>query len=188
MPDRDVLYGSGILKMTSQRGQMSYVVYTVAVLGVVGVLAAILIPATTSATRSIVFDAPIEAVWAIYTEPARQPDWRSGVGTVSVSEDGQSWIETLSPSGMTIHFEILEKTRPHRLVLRTSSPNSFTGRYTAVFVKSGSGTIGTFTEESTASRLIPKVMKFVFVNQVAFIEKYAEEAKEEIRRRRSQNG
>ena len=88
---------------------------TVAVLGVVGVLAAILIPATTSATRSIVFDAPIEAVWAIYTEPARQPDWRSGVGTVSVSEDGQSWIETLSPSGMTIHFEILEKTRPHRL-------------------------------------------------------------------------
>ncbi len=148
---------------------MNYVVYTAAVLGIVVALAVILIPNTTSATREIAFDAPIEALWEVYTEPGSQPDWRSGVGAVSVSEDGQSWTETLVPGGMTIHFEIVEKTRSHWFVLRTSSLRSFEGRYRASFVESGSGTIGTFTEEATASGVIPKVMTFVFFNQGAFI-------------------
>lgn len=164
---------------------MNYAVYTAAALGIVFALAVFLIPNTTSATREIAFDAPIEAVWAVYTEPERQPDWRSDVGTVSVSEDGQSWTETLLADGMTIHFEIVEKTRPHRFVLATSSPRSFEGRYTASFAESDSGTIGTFTEEVTASGVLPKVMRFLFFDEGAFIEKYAEEARKEIRRRQA---
>lgn len=164
---------------------MNYFIYTAAVLGIAMAIAVLLIPNTISATREIAFDAPIEAVWAVYTEPESQPEWRQDVGTVSVSDDGQSWTETLAGGGMTIHFEIVEETSPHRFVLRTSSPGSFQGRYTATFKESGSGTIGTFTEQATATGVIPKVMRFLFFNQGAFIEKYAEEAKGEIRRRQT---
>jgi len=166
---------------------MNYVGFAAAVLGILAAVAVILIPGTTAATREIAFDAPVEAVWAVYTEPERQPDWRSGLGAVSVSDDGQSWTETQASSGMTIHFEIVEKTRPHRFVLKMSSPNSFEGRYAASFVESESGTIGTFTEESTTLGVFPKVMRFIFFDQGAFIEKYAEEAKKDIRRRHSRN-
>ncbi len=162
---------------------MNYAVYAAAVLGIVFALAMLLIPNTTSATREIAFDAPIEAVWAVYTEPGSQPEWRQDVGAVSVSDDGQSWTEVLAGSAMTIHFEILEKTSPHRFVLRISSPGSFEGLYTATFAETESGTVGAFTEEATASGLIPKVMRFLFFDHGAFIEKYAEDAKNEIRRR-----
>ena len=164
---------------------MNYLAYAGIALAMTAAAALFLIPGTVSTTREIIFEALIEEVWAVYTEPEKQPDWRPDVGAVSVSEDGRAWTETLRQGGMTIHFEILEQVRPGRFVLRTGSPGSFKGRYVAHFRAEGNRTVGTFTEEATALGIIPKLVRFVFFDQAAFIEKYAEEAQAEIVRRRN---
>lgn len=91
----------------------------------IGVL---LIPKTTSATQTIRFEADIDDVWEIYTTPDKQKHWRADVGEVVMSEDGQSWSETLEASGMTINFRIVEKNRPETFILETGSPGSFEGQ------------------------------------------------------------
>ena len=52
------------------------------------VLAILLIPATTRSTVETRFDAPIDTVWEIYTDFESQPNWRSDVVSVEISEDG----------------------------------------------------------------------------------------------------
>ena len=92
-------------------------------------VAVLLIPETTSATKSIRFDADIEDVWDIYTTPEDQMQWREDVGEVRMADDGRSWSETLEATGMVINFQIVEKNRPETFVLATGSPGSFKGQY-----------------------------------------------------------
>ena len=129
---------------------MTSILYTLVIIVVLTLLGLLLIPPTSSVTVEISFDAKINEVWRIYTEPENQSDWRPDVGHISVSHDGKKWTETLKRSGMTIHFELVEKTQPHRLVLKTGSPDNFEGKYTAEFMELDGHTIGVFTEETTA--------------------------------------
>lgn len=152
---------------------------------IVSLLGIFLIPAKSSATKEIIFDASIDEVWRVYTEPERQAEWRRDVGEVVMSEDGQSWTERLNQGGFVIHFEIIEASSPHRYILKTGAPNNFEGRYSAEFREQDTHTIGTFTEEAKALGLVPKVLRFLFVRQTKLIEEYAEDAKLEILRRRS---
>ncbi|MYB34803.1 MAG: SRPBCC family protein [Gammaproteobacteria bacterium] len=148
-------------------------------------LSALLIPATTRTTVEIRFDAPINAVWEVYTDFASQPNWRSDVVSVEISEDQQSWAETLEKSKMTIRFQLVEKSPPDRLVLKSAVDGRFEGRYVAEFRQEGDETIGTFTEEATTFGVVSKVMRFLFFNSKRFIEEYAAEARAEIKRRAS---
>ena len=142
-----------------------------------------LIPKTTSATQTIRFEADIDDVWEIYTTPEKQKHWRADVGEVVMSEDGQSWSETVEASGMTINFRIVEKNRPETFILETGSPGSFEGSYVAKFSKDGDATIGTFTETATTIGLLPRIMRFLFFDQKKFIHAYADAAKRELKRR-----
>ena len=146
-------------------------------------VAVLLIPETTSATKSIRFDADIEDVWDIYTTPEEQKQWREDVGEVRIADDGHSWSETLEATGMVINFQIVEKNRPETFILATGSPGSFKGQYSAKFTRDGNSTIGTFTETATTIGMIPRVMRFLFFDQMKFIEAYADAVKEELRRR-----
>lgn len=148
-------------------------------------LSVFLPPRTSSTTKTITFDATIDEVWQVYTEPEKQPDWRPDVGQISMSSDGQSWTETLKQGGITIHFEIIEKTPPHKFVLKTGTPNNFEGKYIAEFQESGNQTIGTFTEEATTLGFGSKILRFLFVRQEKLIDDYAAHAKAEIMRRRT---
>ena len=144
----------------------------------------LLMPATTRTTVKIRFDAPIQEVWEVYTDFESQPMWRTDVARVEMSNDKTSWIEELTKFGMIIRFQLLEKTPPSKLVLQTSVERNFEGRYIAEFKQENDGTVGTFTEETTALGILPKVMRRLFFNQKKFIEEYAEEAKAEIERRK----
>ena len=54
-------------------------------------VAVLLIPETTSATKSIRFDADIEDVWDIYTTPEDQMHWREDVGAVHKRRQLHHW-------------------------------------------------------------------------------------------------
>ncbi len=143
----------------------------------------LLIPKTTQTTVEIFFDAPINAVWEVYTDFESQPSWRSDVVSVQISEDQNSWTETLEKSNMTIRFQIVEKSPPNRLVMKSEAEGRFEGRYIAEFRQEGDETIGTFTEQATTIGVFSKVMRFLFFNSRTFIEEYATESKAEIKRR-----
>ena len=164
---------------------MTYL-YGIAALLVMLVIATYFIPMSTTTTRTTYFDASIDEVWAVYTDFASQPDWRPEVASVEFKAGSQSaWIERLKQGGIEIHLEVIEVTAPNRLSLRTSSPDSFEGEYTAIFEVTESGTKGTFTESSTALGYVPKLRRFLFVNQGKIIEKYSDDARAEIRRRQA---
>lgn len=146
----------------------------------IGVL---LIPKTTSAIQTLRFEADIDDVWTVYTTPEEQKHWRADVGEVVMSEDGQSWSETLEASGITRNFRILQKSRPETFILETGSPGSFAGSYVAKFSKDGDATIGTFTETATTTGLLARVMRFLFFDQKKFIHAYVDAAELELKRR-----
>ena len=146
-------------------------------------VALLLIPKTTSATKSIRFDADIEDVWEIYTTPEDQKQWREDVSEIRMADDGQSWSETLKTTGMVINFQIVEKNRPETFILVTGSPGSFKGQYSAKFKRDSNSTIGTFTETATTTGIIPRVIRFLFFDQMKFIEAYADAVKLELRKR-----
>ena len=148
----------------------------------------ILLPATTSTTLEVRFDAPIQAVWQVYTDFESQPNWRADVGQIEMADDQMAWSETLKASGITIRFQILEMTPPNRLVLKTGAEGNFEGRYVAEFRQDQGGTIGRFTEESTSLGLLPKVMRFLFFDQREFMEEFSREVKAEIERRQAGEG
>ncbi|MEM1232152.1 MAG: hypothetical protein AAGI15_16560 [Pseudomonadota bacterium] len=80
-------------------------------------------------------------------------------------------------------MRVLESRPPTRLVLQTGSPGRFEGRYVAEFAETGRGVTGTFTETSVALGLVPKVMRALFVDGQALIERYSAQAQAELRRR-----
>ncbi len=155
----------------------------VAVVAGLAIVTLFLIPATTRTTVEIRFDAPIQAVWEVYTDIESQPNWRSDVATVEVASDKKSWTEELKTSSMKIRFQILEQNPPSKFVLQTGADGNFEGRYVAEFRQENGGTVGTFTEEATALGVLPKLMRRLFFNQRKFIQEYAREAMAEIDRR-----
>ncbi len=167
---------------------MSLVFVAVAIVAGLAIVTVLLMPATSSTTVEIRFDAPIGTVWQVYTDFDSQPEWRSDVGAIEMAGDKTAWTETLKSSGMKIRLRILEKTPPSRLVLETGADGNFKGRYVAEFRHLQGGTIGVFTEEATALGIVPKVMRRLFFNQQKFIEEFAREAKAEIERRESNEG
>ena len=146
-------------------------------------LISILLPNTIRTTVEVHFGAPIQSVWDVYSDFESQPNWRSDVEKIEMTSDNRSWTETLKKSKMTIRFKILEEIPPSRLVLQTSAPRHFEGKYVAEFRQVNGGTVGVFTEESTALGLLPKVLRCLFFHQEKFIKEYANEAQKEIRRR-----
>jgi len=149
------------------------------------VVAVLLMPATTRTTVETRFDAPINAVWEVYTDFESQSNWRSDVVRVEMSQDQQSWTETLEKSRMTVRFQLVEKSPPNRLVLKSEAVGRFEGQYIAEFRQEGDETIGTFTEEATTLGVMSKVMRHLSFNPGKFIEEYAAESKTEIKRRAS---
>jgi len=162
---------------------MKYLIGILIILGAALVSIAF-IPDTTSATRTTTFDTNIDQVWAVYTDFASQPDWRNELSAIEFEADEKSWTETVEPGGVRINIAIVELDAPNRLVLKTGSENSFEGIYTAEFESTEHGTIGTFKETSTTTGYLAKLIRFLFVNQGMIIEKYTENAKAEIARRK----
>jgi len=145
-------------------GRMSLIWLVVAVVAGLAVVTLLLMPATTRTTVEIRFDAPIRAVWEVYTDFESQPNWRSDIARVEMASDKRNWTEELKTPSMTIRFRILEETPPSKLVLQTGADGNFEGRYVAEFRQENGGTVGTFTEEATALGILPKVMRRLFFN------------------------
>lgn len=66
---------------------MNAVILAIAIAAGLAVATVILLPATTSTTVENSFDAPVRAVWQVYTDFESQPNWRSDVAKVEMASD-----------------------------------------------------------------------------------------------------
>ena len=109
---------------------------------------------------------------------------RDDVASIRFEDASETvWIETLKAGAIEIHLSVIESQAPSRLVLATSSPGSFEGTYTAIFESNDGGTHGSFTETSTATGFVPKLIRFLLVIQADIIDRYTRDAQAEITRR-----
>ncbi|GAA4345626.1 SRPBCC family protein [Microbacterium rhizosphaerae] len=103
-----------------------------------------------SASRMIQIAAPIDTVFAFFTDPAQDPIWRGGVKQMSANGQpavGSTVHQVIAgPGGRSINadIEITEYTVPTRYAFKTvSGPVRPVGSY--AFSRAGDGTSVTFT-------------------------------------------
>jgi uncharacterized membrane protein len=131
---------------------MRIVVVVVAVLATLFIAVLVigaLVPKTHIATRTVVIDAPPDAVWAAITTVEAYPQWRDVQASVTIPPlDGQrAWRET-DRDGQQMTLVVLEEIPQRRLVTRIADKNlGFGGTWTYELAPSGRGTQVTIIED-----------------------------------------
>ena len=127
------------------------------ILGMLAALVAIVVlvgwmlPVRHTASREVVVQARPADVYALVTDVARYPAWRTGVTRVEVlATDDSARVQRFREHGSdgAILYEVVERVPDRRLVVRiadTSLP--FGGRWTHEIVPSTSGTTLRITED-----------------------------------------
>jgi hypothetical protein len=126
---RKLLTMSRVLSVTGDK--MRFLVW--GALGVLFVFAAILsvgtlLPAARQGSAERVIRAAPDRVHAAVLDVTRQPEWRPGIQSVVLTEDG--WVETTT-RGERVTFAIVENT-PTRMALRFESSHGYHGTWGGV--------------------------------------------------------
>ena len=150
-------------------------------LRIIGVLAALVamivgvgyaLPVAHVASRSASVRQPPEAIFAVITDVARFPDWRSDVTSVEVlSPTPLRWREHGSNGDIT--FVADDVSRPTRLVTRIDDPSlPFGGTWTYELTPAGGGTTLTITEHGEVYNPVFRVMSRYVFGQTATMDAY----------------
>lgn len=123
-----------------------------------------LLPQNHVAARSASYRAPPEQLWALITDVAAYPGWRSDVKTVTLlpDRDGRRvWRESGGSGDIT--FATVESSRPSRLVTRIEGNSDFGGTWTYVLTPADGGGRLTIVERGEVYNPIFRFLsRFVF--------------------------
>ncbi len=111
-------------------------------------LVGLLVPRNHVASRSAVFDAPPDRVWAVLVDAERAPEWRTGLKAVEILPplDGRRRYREVSGFG-PITYVVEEERAQERLVGRIADEGmGFGGSWTFDLSREGEGTRVTITE------------------------------------------
>ena len=141
------------------------VVAILVVLVVVLVVVGLFIPRDHVASRSAVYDAPPERIWAALTDTARAPEWRTGLKSVEALPplDGKRRYREVTGFG-PVTYVIEEERAPERLVGRIADEGlGYGGSWTWDLVREGDRTRVTITERGFVTNPVFRVLaRFVF--------------------------
>ena len=146
----------------------------------------LVLPNERSAKSGFMFDASVDEVWAVFTDPGSQASWRDDIKSVDViSATGErKWVEH-PQYGPSIQFTETMREQYRRLSIKMDAENAFTGQYTAEFEERDGGRTMAYISESVQLKgFLPKIMSYLFVNQRDFTWQYCINAQAEIERRR----
>jgi hypothetical protein len=161
-------------------GVMKGVVWSVTgVAGLVGVVALIgwLLPTGHVASRRIHLPVPPEAVYETVRDVAAYPSWRTGVTRVDVLESagGRIRFREHSADG-PIEMEIVEASRPKRMVTRIADPDQpFGGTWTFEIEGTGEGSTVTITERGEVYNPIFRFVGRFVLGYHATLDRYLED-------------
>ncbi len=140
---------------------LAILVVLIVVLAAVGLF----IPRDHVASRSAVYDAPPERIWAALTDTAKAPEWRSGLRSVEALPplDGKRRYREVTGFG-PITYVVEEERAPGRLALRIADEGlGYGGSWTWELAREGPGTRVTITERGFVTNPVFRVLaRFVF--------------------------
>ena len=145
---------------------------TIVAIVIVGVAIGYGLPQNHAATRTAVFGASADRVFAAIVDVGRHPEWRAGISQVEIlGTDPLRWRE--HSGGDVITFEVTESRPPDYLRVRIADPAlPFGGTWTYSLSSEGSGTRLTITEHGEVYNPIFRFMsRFVF-GHTAGIERF----------------
>jgi hypothetical protein len=150
------------------------IVVGILVLAAVVALIGIFLPKGHRASRTVVYSAPPESVYAAITDFARFPEWRSGVKTVEVISNGEgdTRFREDGPHG-PVTYKVEERRPGSRLVTRIDDPSlPFGGTWTLEVKPVAGGTELTITEDGEIYNPIFRVMSKVVFSPYETIDAY----------------
>lgn len=141
------------------------VLLVLVVLVVLLLLVGLLVPRNHVASRSAVFDAPPDRVWAVLVDTGRAPEWRTGLESVEALPplDGKRRYRETSGFG-AITYVVEEERPPERLVGRIADEGlGYGGSWTWELSREAGGTRVTITERGFITNpLFRTLARFVF--------------------------
>ena len=150
------------------------IVVGILVLVAVVALIGIFLPKGHRASRTVVYNAAPESVYAAITDFARFPEWRSGVKTVEVlsNAEGYTRFREDGPHG-PVTYRVEERRPSSRLVTRIDDPSlPFGGTWTLEVKPVAGGTALTITEDGEIHNPIFRVMSKVVFSPYDTIDTY----------------
>jgi hypothetical protein len=153
---------------------IALIVVGILVLAAVVALIGIFLPKGHRASRTVVYSAPPESVYAAITDFARFPEWRSGVKTVEVISNGEgdTRFREDGPHG-PVTYKVEERRPGSRLVTRIDDPSlPFGGTWTLEVKPVAGGTELTITEDGEIYNPIFRVMSKVVFSPYETIDAY----------------
>lgn len=132
------------------------------------------LPPNHTAARTATLAAPPDTVWAVVTDVAKFPRWRSNVDSVEVTQspDGRlKWRET--SGGDRVSFEATTTTRPSHFVARiTDRGLPYGGSWDYRILPNGSGSRVTITENGEVYSPIYRIVSRYVMGHTATIDAY----------------
>jgi hypothetical protein len=153
---------------------IALIVVGILVLAAVVALIGIFLPKGHRASRTVVYNAPPESVYAAISDFARFPEWRSGVKTVEVLSNGEgdTRFREDGPHG-PVTYKVEERRPGSRLVTRIDDPSlPFGGTWTLEVKPVAGGTELTITEDGEIYNPIFRVMSKVVFSPYETIDAY----------------
>jgi uncharacterized protein YndB with AHSA1/START domain len=133
-----------------------------------------LLPRAHAASRTLHLRRTRAEIWALVTDVAAFPSWRSGVTHIDRLPDRNgrpAWVE--HGSSGDIPLETIEARPPGRLVLRIADPTlPFGGTWTYLVRSAPDGATLTLTEEGWVSNVIVRVVSRLVFGHHATIDVY----------------
>lgn len=120
------------------------------------------LPATVTTVREAIVRAPVDRVFALVTDVAHQPEWRSDVGRITVADDGASWVEH-TRSGDDINFRAVETVPNSKFEIVYQSKLGFSGRWVGSFTpRDAETTVFRIEETTTTPSILGRLMGRIF--------------------------
>src|SRR5262245_22750304 len=117
-----------------------YVVLSLVGIVVLAGIVGFVLPKTHEARGSVELRTPPPAVYAVVTDFAKYPEWRTGVTQVEVRDDPQGTLVTEHGSAGVIPYRIEQSQPPSKFVMRIADPNlGFGGTWTFEILPNDSG-------------------------------------------------
>jgi len=155
----------------------------VALVGVVVLtaLVGVMLPKDHEARGSEEFRAAPPVVYAVISDFARYPEWRTGVTRVDVQDDPQRPLVTEHGSAGVIPYRVEQNQPPSKLVMRIADPNlGFGGTWTFEIFPNDSGSELILTEHGEVSNPFFRVMSQLFFSPTATIDTYLADLKKKL--------
>lgn len=138
-----------------------------------------ILPEKHTASVSRDFQASREEVWAVLTDFAHWPEWRSDLKEIRV---GNHTFTEVSASGEEIDYRIEQFTTPERMVTTIVTPDlPFGGSWTYELIPTDSGCRLTITENGEVYNALFRFMSKYMFGHTTTLEQYLDDLNKKVR-------